>query len=56
MAKTVHDLILDLIQACESVQNQAVTTMPDGSYEFEIADHGIHAWLNVCETGRGVKA
>jgi hypothetical protein len=54
--RTVHGLILDLIQACESVQNQVVTPLSDGSYEFEIADHGIHAVLRLrevpCEEGR----
>ncbi len=48
--RTVGDLIRSLDYASRSVQGQEVTPMPDGSYQFEIADHGIHAYLMLEET------
>jgi len=49
--RTVGDLLRALDWACESVKAQEVTPMSDGSYEFEIADHGYHVHLALQETG-----
>jgi len=48
--RDVGDLLRALERACESVKGQEVTAMIDGSYEFEIADHGYHAKLVLRET------